>query len=172
MLDIEAAEIKIEAESIKNEVSKREKEKEAILAQIRAYQGRLNLVPALEQEIAALSRDRDALAQQYANLQNKKHQAQLTTSLENSKNSEIYRVIDEANLPEKPAFPNRLHIILLGLAGGLVAGFGAGFGRELLDSTLGSEAEVSAVLQLPVLATISEIPGNQPRKLLGMQKNS
>ena len=165
MLDIESAEIKVEAESIKNEIEKREKEKEAILAQIKTYQGRLNLGPALDQEFMALSRDHDALKQQYTNLQSKKFQAEMTANLESDKNSDNYKIIDEANLPDKPAFPNRMHIALMGLGAGFVIGIVAAFGRELLDTTLSTEDEVAAALKLPVLVTISEVPGKQPKRL-------
>ncbi len=166
MMDIEAAEIRIEAEGIKNEISKREKEKETILSQIKIYQGRLNLAPALEQEMMVLSRDHEALKQQYANLQSKKFQAQMTANMESNKSSDTYKVIDEANLPEKPAFPNRMHIGFMGLGAGFIVGIGAAFGRELLDTTLGNEDETAAVLKLPVLAAISEIPRKAPRRLM------
>jgi len=115
----------------------------------------------------ALSREHEALKQQYSSLQGKKFQAQMTPNLEANKNSDTYRVIDEANLPESPAFPNRVQIALMGLGAGVVLGIGAAFGRELLDNTLGSEDEVAAVLKLPVLVSISEIPKKQPRRPIG-----
>jgi capsular polysaccharide biosynthesis protein len=49
-----------------------------------------------------------------------------------------------------------------------VLGIGAAFGRELLDTTLGSEDEVASILKLPTLAIISEISGKEPKRLVGM----
>ncbi len=173
MLDVEAAELRMENESIRNEIAKREKEKEGILAEIKTYQGKLNLAPALDQMFTALSRDYEALKQQYANLQSKKFQSQMTANLENSKNSDTYRVMDEPNMPEKPSFPNRIQIIWMGIGVGFAAGIGAAFGRELLDSTLSNEDEVSFALKLPVLVTISEIPAvkaGRAMKLIGKGK--
>jgi polysaccharide chain length determinant protein (PEP-CTERM system associated) len=164
------AENKIRAETIKNSLAKREKERNDLLAQIKIFQSRLNLGPALEQEFSGLSREYESIKQQYASLQNKKFQAELTTSLETSKNSATYRIVDEANLPEKPSFPNRMQIILLGLCGGIVLGIGAAFGRELLDSTVLSEDEVAAVLKLPVLGSVLEIPRKEQMMLMQISK--
>jgi polysaccharide biosynthesis transport protein len=173
--DIEAAEIGMQAETYKSEIAKREKERDTLLSQINNYQNRLNLAPALEQEFMGLSREYEILKQQYSDLQRQKFQAETTANLESGKNRDVYRIIDEANLPEKPAFPNRMQIILLGFGAGLVLGIGAAFGRELLDSTLGSEDEAAAILKLPVLVSISEIPPKEPRRLFrigGMAKSA
>jgi capsular polysaccharide biosynthesis protein len=63
----------------------------------------------------------------------------------------------------------------MGIGAGMAVGLGAAVGREVLDSTLGTEEEVAAVLKLPVLAAITEIPAKQPRKwvaLLGTGKTA
>jgi uncharacterized protein involved in exopolysaccharide biosynthesis len=168
--DIETAEINIEAQSIKGEIAKSEKEKNSILALIKAYQAKLNLAPALEQELMSLSRERQGLETNYSNLQNKKFQAQMTENLEENRNSDTYKIIDEANLPDNPAFPDRVQLMMIGLIGGLAMGIGAAFGRELLDTTLGSEDEAAAVLKLPILATISEIPRKEPKGLIKISR--
>jgi polysaccharide chain length determinant protein (PEP-CTERM system associated) len=170
MLDAESAEMKMETESAKNEISKKEKERDAILGQIKTYQNRLNLVPALDQEFTGLSREHEALRQQYSNLQSKKFQSQMAANLETDRNNDKYRIIDEANLPETPVFPDRLHIALMGLGAGLLVGIGVAFGRELLDPSLSDEHEVAAVLNLPVLVTFSEITEKNQRKLIGLPK--
>jgi polysaccharide biosynthesis transport protein len=156
--EIQSAELKMEAESLKNEIAKREREKESILAQVKLIQGRLNLAPALEQELLNLSRERETLRQQYGNLQSKKFQAQLTANLETNKNSDTYKIIDEANLPERPSFPDRQQIIWTGLLVAAFVGVGVAFVREILDSTIGNEQEAATVFKLPILASISEIP--------------
>jgi succinoglycan biosynthesis transport protein ExoP len=129
-------------------------------------QAKINLSPALEQQLLVLSREHETFKNQYDGLRGKKFQAQMTATLETNENNNIYRVVDEANLPEKPAFPNRVQIILLGIAAGIGLGIGAAFGREFLDTTLSSEDEVAKVLNLPVLGTISEIPQKAPRLLI------
>jgi polysaccharide chain length determinant protein (PEP-CTERM system associated) len=167
--DIEAAQNNLEAEALRTQLAKREKERDVLLTQIKTYQKRLNIAPELEQAYTELSREHDRLKQEYSNLQSKKFQAELTTSLETRKNSDTYKVIDEANLPEKPSFPDRRQIILMGIGAGFILGIGAAFGREFLDSTLGSEDEAVALLKLPVLVSISEIPKQEPGHILGVR---
>jgi polysaccharide chain length determinant protein (PEP-CTERM system associated) len=162
----------LEMQSINNDIRKKEKERDEILKQIRLFQAKLNLAPALEQELMALSRERDILNQQYTSLQGKKFQSQMTANLETNKSGDTYVVIDDANLPEKPLPPTRIQIILVGIFAALAAGVGAAIGRELLDSTLGSEQEVAAVLNLPTLATISEIPLKEPKRRLRLSKSA
>jgi polysaccharide biosynthesis transport protein len=167
MWESESMQLKMEAETIKNQISKREKERDSILHEIKLCQSRLNLAPALEQEFESLSRERDALSRQYSNLWNKKFQTEMTTDLETDRYVDTYKVIDPPSLPEKAAFPDRMQIILIGVGAGFIVGIGAAFGRELLNTTLSSEDEVTAVLKLPVLATISEVTKKQPQKMIG-----
>jgi polysaccharide biosynthesis transport protein len=157
-----------ESESIKNQIEKREKERQEIQRQIKAYQARLNLAPALEQELSSLLREEEIQKQQYINLKNKKLGSQMAATVETDKKNETYKIIDEPNLPVKPEYPNRVQLILMGIGGGLGLGLIAAFGRELLDSTIGSEDEASTVLNLPVLVSIFEIPdeGMSIRKAL------
>lgn len=162
----------LETQSINNDIRKKEKERDEILKQIRQFQGKLNLAPALEQELMALSREREILDQRYTSLQQKKFQSQMTANLEANKSGDTYVVIDDANLPEKPLPPTRIQIILAGIIAAIAAGIGAALGRELLDSTLGSEQDVAAVLNLPTLATISEIPLKEPKRRLRLSKSA
>ena len=83
--------------------------------------------------------------------------AGMASKLESDTSKESYRVIDPANVPVKPVFPNRTQIILMGIGGGLLLGLGAVVGREFLDPTLRNEEEAAAVLKLPVLASIPEL---------------
>jgi polysaccharide chain length determinant protein (PEP-CTERM system associated) len=162
-----------EAQTIKGEIQKRENEKQDILAQIRTIQAKLNLTPALEQELSALFREQDNRRQKYSNLQSKKFNSQMSATVETDKKNETYKIIDEANLPVKPVYPNRTQIILLGIGGGFAIGIAAAFGREFMDSTISSEEEAVAVLNLPILAIISEIPRRKGsiRKLIGQEKS-
>ena len=152
------ASFKFEADSIKSEIAKREKEKKELEQQINLYQSRLKLGPRLDQELATLLREAEVLRTQYDNLQKQKFSTKMATTVETDKRSESYRIIDPANLPVKAEYPNRLQIVLMGIGGGLILGIGAAFGRELLDTTIAGEEEAKQVLNLPVLVTIPTVP--------------
>jgi polysaccharide biosynthesis transport protein len=149
---------KFESDGIKSQIDKREKEKNEIQRQIKLYQARLNQAPALEQQLAALVREEEALKQQYTNLVNKKFGSGMAATMETDKKNETYKIIDQPSLPTKPESPNRAQYLLMALGASLVLGICAAFGRELLDSTIGSEEEAAAVLNLPVLVSVFEIP--------------
>lgn len=157
-IGIESAGLNMESEMLRSEIAKYEKERKSILSQIDVYQERLELAPALEQQLSSLEREQRLLERQYTGLMNDKFQSQLTANLETNRNNDTYSIIDLANLPEKPAFPNRLHFAFIGLGCGILLGFGAAFGREILDTTFSTEEEVTAALNIPVLASIYEIP--------------
>jgi len=158
------ASFRFEADSIKAEIAKREKEKKDIQQQVKLIQSRLNLSPGLEQELSTLLREKEVLQTRYDALQKQKFSTQMATTVESDKKNETYRVIDEANLPIKAEYPNRLQIVLMGIAGGLALGIGAAFGRELLDTTISGEEEAKQILNLPVLVTIPTVPKEKKKK--------
>ena len=137
---------------INAEIENREKERQNILQQIRTYRARLNLAPALEQELATLMREQENAMEKYENLQKRKLSTEMATAVETG--NETYRIIDEANLPFRAEYPNRTELVLIGLGAGLMLGIGAAFARELLDSTISTEEEAKKILNLPILATI------------------
>jgi polysaccharide chain length determinant protein (PEP-CTERM system associated) len=163
----ESAAFDFEMDSIKKQIQKREKDREEILRQIAEYQKRLKLAPALERDMSALLREEDVLKQQYLNLQNKKFNTQMAATVESDKKNETYKIIDEPNLPAYPEIPNRWQLILIGIGVGILLGLAAAFGREMLDSTIGSEEEAVNVLNLPVLVSIMDVAGDgvSPRKV-------
>jgi polysaccharide chain length determinant protein (PEP-CTERM system associated) len=170
----ESESLEFEMTGIENQIEKREKDRQQILQQIKIYQDRLNHAPAMEQEMTDLFRDNEILKQQYLSLQNNKFSSQMAAVVETDKKNETYKVIDPPNLPIKPVYPNRLQYVLMGVGVGLFLGIGAAIGREFFDSTLGSEEEAQAILNLPVLATIFEIPLQKKpiRKLLEQQEGT
>jgi polysaccharide biosynthesis transport protein len=152
------SEIQMELDRNKADIARSLKNQEDLSGQIAAIQGRLNMAPALEQEYGALTRDYENRRQQYRALQDKKFQVEITSDAESDKRNDSFSIIDEPSLPEKPAFPNRTMIALAGLGVGILLGLGAAFGREYIDSTLGSESEAAFTLKIPILASILEIP--------------
>ncbi len=158
MFELAEAEIRSETEKVNNQIVKFEKQKDEIGRQMKTVQDRLNLAPALEQELLALTRGEEVLREQYSTLQNKKFSTKMAKTLETDPKTEFYSIIDPATLPLKPIFPDRRQMVLIGIGAGLLMGLGAAFGREFFDSSMGSEEEAMAVLSLPVLASVPEIP--------------
>ena len=137
------------------EIKNRESSIADLKERIAEYQGRLNMEPATEQELADLTRGYDQSKANYDDLLKKKDQSVMATSMEEMQQGERFTMLDPPSLPSKADFPNRLKFCGIGLAVGLALGFLVAGGFEFMDDRLHSEKEIKALL--PV-AVISEIP--------------
>jgi polysaccharide chain length determinant protein (PEP-CTERM system associated) len=158
------AELKLEMQKLDNTIARRQKEKDDIIRQIAIYQGRLNLPPDIQEELRSLTQVYESAKQRYGYLQGKKFSAELSMTVETSTKNEMFKIIDEANLPERPAKPDRSTLASMGLLAAIAAGFGMVFVREFFDPTLGSEAEAVKQLRLPVLIIVPDISNKLPKR--------
>ena len=83
--------------------------------QIAEYQGRLNLTPIREQQLADLTRDYEQSKANYDSLLKKQMQSQLATNLEKRQQGKGFRIIDPPSFAHKPYSPDRVKFSLLGL---------------------------------------------------------
>src|SRR3989442_1067474 len=83
--------------------------------QIHAYQGRLALSPAVEEQYKALTRDYETAQKLYNDLLAKKSQSQMQNDMERRQQGEQMRLLNPANLPDKPSLPVRWMFALGGL---------------------------------------------------------
>ena len=137
------------------EIKNRESSIASLKERIDEYQGRLNMEPATEQELADLTRGYDQSKANYDDLLKKKDQSEMATSMEEMQQGERFTMLDPPSLPSKPDFPNRLKFCGIGLGVGLALGFLVAGGFEFMDDRLHSEKEIKALLPI---AVISEIP--------------
>jgi polysaccharide chain length determinant protein (PEP-CTERM system associated) len=138
-------------------IAAKTKEQEQIRKQINLYQARVQSSPAVEQQYKELTRGYQTASDSYSDLQKKLTDSQQAVNLERKQEGEQFVVLDPANLPDKPTFPNRPLFALGGLGGGLGLGLAIAFLLEMKDSSLKSERDVEFALQLPVLAMVPEI---------------
>ena len=139
------------------EITSRERSVENLKERINEYQGRLNLEPATEQELADLTRGYEQSKANYDDLLKKKDQSQMATSMEEMQQGERFTMLDAPSLPSKPDFPNRLKFCGFGLGAGLALGLLLAGGLEFMDGRLHSEKEIKALLPIAVLSEIPEI---------------
>ncbi len=118
------------------------------------YQSHLSLSPAVEEQYKALTRDYENAAKTYQDLLTKKATADLTAHMTNQAQGERMSEIQPASFPDAPSFPNLLMFIGGGLAAGLVLGVGVAMWLELRDSSIRTEADAEAALELPMLVAV------------------
>lgn len=137
-----------------------EKEEQArIQQQIRTYEARMESTPHVEEEYKQITRNHDTALQFYNSLLAKMNESEMASALEQRQQGERFRVIDAANLPESPVFPNRIIFAIGGFIGGLGLGAAlAGF-LEYRDPSLRTDKDILALTKLPALASISHIDG-------------
>lgn len=141
-------------EQIIHEKSARQEE---IQQEIKLYQGRIQLSPMVEQQYKELTRDYQTALDLYNDLLRKRSQSAMATDLERRQQSEQFRVLDPASLPQKPSFPNRRLFAFGGLGGGLALGICIAFVLEMRDTTLRSERDVEFFLKVPTLAMVPSV---------------
>jgi polysaccharide chain length determinant protein (PEP-CTERM system associated) len=136
-------------------VKRQELQQKQMQDKIDVYEGRLQAVPAIEQEYKELTRDYQTALDFYNDLLRKRTQSVMATDLERRQQGEQFLVLDPANLPERPSYPNKRLFAFGGFAGGLSLGVAIAALFEFRDSSsVRSELDVESSTRLPVLATI------------------
>jgi len=155
--EAEISRVKNELDILEKNLGRKEKERADLIRDIDIYKRRLNLAPSLEQELTALMRDHETQQRLVETLKTRQFNAQIAVNAADVKQNDTYKLLDEAASPKHPIFPTRLHILLIGVALGLAAGYGAALGREVIEPSLSNEDEASAIFKIPVLASIPEV---------------
>ena len=83
-------------------IAAKTKEQEQIRKQINLYQDRVQSSPAVEQQYKELTRGYQTALESYNELQKKRDDSAMATDLKHKQEGEQFRVLDPANLPEKP----------------------------------------------------------------------
>ncbi len=138
-------------------------------SQISAYRARLNMTPETEQELTSISRGYEESRSNYNSLLQKQMQSQLATSLELRQKGEQFRVVDSPSLPKKPIAPNHLRFSLVGLALGIILGFGIAALLEQTDVRVRQEKDLKALVPVRVLVSIPRVstPGGRDDRVAG-----
>jgi polysaccharide chain length determinant protein (PEP-CTERM system associated) len=124
---------------------------------IGTFQGRVELAPRTEQDIVELTRDFEKLKENYLALLNKKLEAQMAAKLEQRWQGDRFRILDPANLPERPFSPSRRNFLLAGMLMGIVLGVAAAFAADFFDHSIRTVRELEETLPFPVLAHLQLI---------------
>ena len=120
------------------------------------YEQRIANMPRREQELSALTRDYNAVREQYTELLASYEDALLAESLEN-RNAQEFQVMDYAVAPDKPAGPPRLRLMLMAVVLSLMLAGAGVVVAEQLDSSFHSMDELKRFTGVPVVAGIPRI---------------
>ncbi len=136
-------------------IAQKRRDQAAIQSQLHMYQERVASSPAVEEEYKSITRDNQTAQAFYDSLLSKMNDSKMATDLERRQQGEQFRVMDEPNLPESPAFPKRPVFVGGGLGAGLALGLLIVALLEYLDTALRSERDIWAFTKLPTLGVIA-----------------
>ncbi len=149
-------------------ISQKTAEEAELKRQIGVYEQRVQATPDVEQQYKALTLGYEGALKGYNDLQERRNEAQMATDLEKRQEGETFVLLDPANLPDRPSFPNRLLFTGGGFAGGLALGIGLAFLGEFRDTSIRTEQDVEFALRLPVIVmvpAIGPLATSKPKKL-------
>jgi polysaccharide chain length determinant protein (PEP-CTERM system associated) len=149
--------LKLQLDAERQAIAAAKQEQARLVQKVRGYETKIESSPMVEEEYKQITRDHDTAVQFYNTLLAKMNQSSMATALEHRQQGEQFRVMDAANLPDSPTFPNHLLFTGGGLASGLVLGLILAALLEYRDKSLRNENDVFAFTKLPTLAVISYI---------------
>jgi polysaccharide chain length determinant protein (PEP-CTERM system associated) len=161
---LQIVQLRAQVHNLDQVIAEKTREQEQIKQQIRLYQERVQSSPAVEQQFKELTRGYQTALESFNELQKKRDASAMAADLERKQQGEQFRVLDPANLPDKPSFPNRPLFAVGGLGGGLGLGLAIAFLLEMRDTSLKTERDVEYTLHMPVLAMIPEIEPRSQRQ--------
>ena len=160
----EIRQLRLQVHQYQQVITQATRDQQRLEQQIKVFQGRVAFSPAVEEQFKKLTRDYESAQKFYDDLLAKRNESEMHLAMEREQQGEQMRLLNPANLPESPSFPNRLLFAGGGLGGGFALGLGLALWLELRDTSVRTEGDVLAVLELPVLAQVPWIGGDSAGK--------
>ena len=171
----EIRQLRLQVHQYEEVLAQATREQKRIGDQIKLYQSRVAISPGVEEKYKLLTRDYESAQKFYNDLLAKKSTSEMATDMERRQQGEQMHLLNAANLPESPSFPNRLLFAAGGLGSGLVIGMGLALWLELRDKSIRNEADVLASLKMPVLVSLpwvtEDVQKNGNSKFWGREKD-
>jgi polysaccharide chain length determinant protein (PEP-CTERM system associated) len=146
-----------------------ERDQARVRRQIATYEADIRMTPSVEQQYKDITRNYQTALKFYNSLLAKEDESQMSSSLQEQQGGEQFEVLDPADLPQKPSFPNYERFAGGGIMVGLVLGLGAALLLEMRDKALRDERDVEFFLELPTLALVPSLQSRRKR-LTGTSK--
>jgi uncharacterized protein involved in exopolysaccharide biosynthesis len=121
------------------------------------YEKNLSTAPNVEREYIQLTREHENAQNQYTDVQNKMKNAALAQSLETEARGERFTLLRPVTPPDKPYFPNRLGIILLGSVLGCGIAFGLAALVDASDPTLRGNYDLQSIMHTSAIGGIPKL---------------
>ncbi len=155
--DNEPGSIRAQLAGVQQELKERNSRQRDMENKIRSVQGRIEMLPAVEQQFAEIDRDYLTSKANYQSLLEKQNSSSMAAEMERRAKGEQFNILDPANYPERPFKPNLLQLNAMGMLGGLGLGLVLAFLFEMRDPSLHDEKDLAFQLPVKVLGTMPVI---------------
>lgn len=149
--------LKSQLEASKLEITNRQRDIAQLERRINNYQARLNAAPAIQAQLANLTRGYEQSQANYNDLLKKENNSSMATSMEQMQQNERFSVLDPPSLPDKPYSPHRGKLSLLAIACGMALGLVFAGGMEFFDDRLHEDKDMEDILPVAVIGEIPEV---------------
>ncbi len=149
---------------IENRIRMLDRSSDGLRAQIKDYEARIGRTPAVERDLAGLTRDYENTFQEYQDVRGKQQDAQLAENLEENRQAEKFSILEPALRPDRPTSPDRIKLSILAIFASLAAGGGIGLAAEILFSTIRGRNHVAGLVDEHPIAVIPYIPADKDKK--------
>ena len=150
----EIRQLRLQIHQYQDMISQTTRDQKKLQQEIAVYQGRVSSSPAVEEQYKELARDYDNAQKVYQDDLAKQSTSKMATQAQQQQQGEQMALLNPANLPDSPSFPNRLLFAGGGLGAGLALGLGLTFWLELRDKSIRTEADAESALDLPLLVSV------------------
>src|SRR6266436_3481455 len=104
----EIQQLRLQIHQYQQVITQATRDQQRLQEQIKIYQGRVALSPAVEEQYRKLTRDYDTAQKFYDDKSKQEKDSETQTAMEREAQGEQMRVQNPADLPDAPTFPNRL----------------------------------------------------------------
>ena len=118
--------------------------------------GLMQANPAAMTALEKLEREKNSYSAMYDQLMARHGQAEMSKQMEVQDKTTTFRIVEPAVMPLSPTSPNRVRMILMGIAAGIAAGFGMLLAIDYFDKSV-KTVDTLKNLGINVLAVIPKI---------------
>jgi len=140
--------------TLDEEVQKHVDREKQLQSGINFHQAKLEGGPAIQQQLAAVTRDYDNAEQNFKDVQARKFAADISSDVETRQKGERFVIVEPAQPPTSPSTPNRLLVDGLALPAGLGLAMLLFVLLEAFNTTVKTEREVTEHVRAPLFGEI------------------
>lgn len=173
----EIRQLRLQIHQYEDLIAQATRDQKKLQDEIAVYQGRVAASPQIEEQYKELARDYDNAQKVYQDDLAKQSASEMASQAELSQQGEQLVLLNPADLPDAPSFPNPLYFAGGGLGAGFALGFSLAVWLEVRDRSIRTQADAEAAFELPMLVAVPWIVdtevanGNGKRKLWGRKKD-